>query len=158
MGVDADEIEALLVRYARSIDTKDWKLLRGCFTDDATSDYGVIGSWLGAGDLVTFMEDAHAGMGRTQHLLSNFQIDVDGDSAASTTYVHAVTVLASHPEDWIDTIGTYEDRLRRGPDGWRIAHRTFRPTRTLVSPSLEQASHRHARPAPPGHLHEGTAR
>jgi len=136
MNVDRDEIVALLVRYARAIDTKDWKLLRSCFTDEATTDYGDIGSWRGAGDLVRFMEDAHAGMGPTQHLLSNFQIELDGDHASSLTYVHAVTVLASHPDDWIDTIGTYEDGLRRGGDGWRIAHRTFSTTRTLLSPSL----------------------
>jgi len=136
MGIDQEEIAALLIRYARAIDTKDWKLLRTCFADDAVSDYGDIGSWQGAGDLVAFMEEAHAGMGPTQHLLSNFQIDVIGDQASSLTYVHAVTVLASHPDDWIDTIGTYEDSLRRGADGWRIAHRTFNTTRTLVSPSL----------------------
>jgi len=136
MSVDREEIVALLIRYARAIDTKDWKLLRSCFTEDATSDYGAIGSWRGAGDLVLFMEEAHAGMGPTQHHLSNFQIEVDGDQASSLTYVHAVTVLASHPDDWFDTIGTYEDGLRCGADGWRIAHRTFRTTRTLVSPSL----------------------
>lgn len=136
MSVDSEEIRALLIRYARAIDTKDWRLLRSCFTDEATSDYGDIGSWRGAGDLVRFMEDAHAGMGPTQHLLSNFQIEVSGDRASSCTYVHAVTVLATHPDDWIDTIGTYEDTLHRGTDGWRIVHRTFRTTRTLLSPSL----------------------
>jgi 3-phenylpropionate/cinnamic acid dioxygenase small subunit len=136
MSVDREEILALLIRYALAIDTKDWKLLRSCFTDEASSDYGDIGSWRGAGDLVMFMEDAHAGMGPTQHLLSNFQIEVNGDEASSLSYVHAVTVLASRPDDWIDTIGTYEDRLHRGAGGWRIAHRTFRTTRTLLSPSL----------------------
>ena len=136
MSVDREEIVALLVRYARAIDTQDWKLLRSCFLDEATSDFGDIGSWRGAGDLVLFMEDAHAGMGDTLHLLSNFQIEVDGDRASAITYVNTITVLASHPDDWIDTVGTYEDRLHLGPDGWRIAHRTFRAIRTLPSPSL----------------------
>jgi len=150
MSADSEEIVALLIRYARAIDTQDWRLLRTCFTDDATSDYGDIGSWRGAGDLVRFMEDAHAGMGPTQHLLSNFQVEVDGDGASSLAYVHAVTVLASHPDDWIDTVGTYEDRLERGADGWRIAHRTFRTSRTILSPSLTPAprrtGHREATP------------
>ena len=140
MSVDSEEIVALLVRYARAVDTKDWKLLRSCFTDEATSDYGAIGSWRGAGDLVRFMEDAHAGMGPTQHLLSNFQIETYGDRASASSYVHAVTVLATHPDDWIDTIGTYEDSLCCGTDGWRIAHRTFRTTRTLLSASLTPPS------------------
>ena len=142
MDVEREEIVAVLVRYARAIDAKDWELLRTCFTDDAVSDYAGIGTWHGADDLVAFMVEAHAGMGPTQHLLTNFQIEVAGDRATSLTYVHAVTVLASHPDDWIDTIGAYEDRLHRGHDGWRIARRSFRTTRTLVSPSLTPGSHR----------------
>jgi hypothetical protein len=140
MGVDSEEIVALLVRYARAVDTQDWPLLGTCFTDDVRADYGEIGSWRGAGDLIRFMEDAHAGMGPTQHHLSNFQVDVIGERASSIAYVHAVTVLASHPDDWIDTVGRYEDRLLRGPDGWRITDRTFRTTRTMVSPSLARRS------------------
>jgi 3-phenylpropionate/cinnamic acid dioxygenase small subunit len=146
MSVDSEEIVALLVRYARAVDTKDWALLGSCFTDEATSDYGNIGSWRRAGDLVTFMKDAHAGMGPTQHLLSNFQIEVRGDRASSHTYVHAVTVLATHPDDWIDTIGAYEDSLRCGTEGWRIVHRTFRTTRTLLSPSLTPTTRRNDYP------------
>jgi 3-phenylpropionate/cinnamic acid dioxygenase small subunit len=142
LDVEHEEIVAVLVRYARAVDAKDWELLRTCFTGDATSDYGDIGSWNGVDELVTFMESAHAGMGPTQHLLSNFQIEVEDRRATSLTYVHAVTVLASHPDDWIDTIGAYEDRLRRGADGWQIDHRRFRTTRTLVSPSLTSAPRR----------------
>ncbi len=92
------------------------------------------------------MEDAHAGMGPTQHHLSNFHVEVDGDRASSLAYVHAVTVLASHPDDWIDTVGTYQDRLRCGAQGWQIAHRTFRTTRTLLSPSLTPGSRRQESP------------
>lgn len=37
----ADEIEitALLHRYARAVDAKDWELYRSVFTDDAYIDY-----------------------------------------------------------------------------------------------------------------------
>ena len=146
MDEEREEIVAVLVRYARAIDTKDWELLHTCFTADAACDYGPLGSWPGADDLVVFMEEAHAGMGPTQHLLSNFQIEVTGDRASSLTYVHAVTVLASHPDDWIDTIGTYEDRLRRTAGGWRITDRSFRTTRTVLSPSLTPGPRRADRP------------
>ena len=92
MDEEREEIVAVLVRYARAIDTKDWELLHTCFTADAACDYGPLGSWPGADDLVVFMEEAHAGMGPTQHLLSNFQIEVDGDRASSLTYVHATPI------------------------------------------------------------------
>ena len=92
------------------------------------------------------MAEAHAGMGPTQHLLSNFQVEVGDGRATSLTYVHAVTVLASHPDDWIDTIGTYEDGLDRTAGAWRIARRSFRTTRTVLSPSLTPGPRRVGRP------------
>ncbi len=141
-------VVAVLVRYARAIDTTDWRCFRSCFTDDVVADYGDIGVWQGIDGLTDFMVAAHAGMGRTQHFLSNFQTDIEGDGAVSVSYVHAVTVLASHPEDWIDTIGTYEDELIRDGDGWRIAQRTFRTTRTILSPSLSATPHRQSEPEP----------
>jgi hypothetical protein len=58
----------------------------------------------------------------------------------SLSYVHAVTVLARHLDDWIDTIGTYEDQLERRADGWHITSRIFRVTRTMLSPSLSMDS------------------
>ncbi len=141
MGFDRQGIVDVLVRYARAIDTRDWELFRTCFTDDVTADYGDIGSWQGVEELTTFMVSAHAGMGPTQHCLTNFMIDVEGDRGRSVSYVHAVTVLASHPDDWIDTLGIHEDRLHHRTDGWRITDRTFRTTRIMFSPSLCGGTH-----------------
>ncbi len=134
--MERDGIVDVLVRYARAIDTQDWDLFATCFTDDVVADYGDIGSWHGLDSLTAFMVDAHAGMAATQHLLSNFQIETEGDRAESVTYVHAVTVLANHRDDWIDTVGLYEDRLHNGFGGWRVSSRNFRATRTILSPSL----------------------
>jgi len=134
--MEVESMVAVLVRYARAVDTRDWELLRTCFTDDATCDDGDLGSWRGADELLGFLDEAHAGMGPTQHLLSNFQVDIDGDRAQAITDVHAITVLASHPDDGFDTVGVSEDQLRRGADGWRIAERTLRTTRMVASPSL----------------------
>jgi hypothetical protein len=64
------------------------------------------------------------------------------DGATSLAYVHAATVLGSRPDDWIDTVGTYRGRLRGSARGWRIPHRTFRTTRTLLGPSLTPGSRR----------------
>ncbi|MGD0312011.1 MAG: nuclear transport factor 2 family protein [Acidimicrobiales bacterium] len=140
MGVDRAEIVDVLVRYATAIDTKDWRLFRTCFADEVTANYSDIGSWNGVEDLTAFMVSAHGGMGRTQHSLSNFVIEIAGDQCHSLTYVHAVTVLARHLDDWIDTIGTYEDQLERRADGWHITSRIFRVTRTMLSPSLSMDS------------------
>ena len=41
---DELEITALLYRYARAVDTKDWELYRSVFTDDAHIDYSSAGA------------------------------------------------------------------------------------------------------------------
>ena len=132
----------MLVRYTRAIDTRDWDLFRTCFADDVAADYGDIGSWEGVEALTAFMVSAHAGMGRTQHTLSEIVIDIEGEWSRSVASVHAVTELASGPDEWIDTVGTYEDRLHRVTGGWRITGRVFRVTESSLSPALVADGHR----------------
>jgi 3-phenylpropionate/cinnamic acid dioxygenase small subunit len=133
MASDIDAIRDVLVRYATAIDTRDWQLFRTCFTDDAVTDYGDIGRWSDIDGITGFMEAAHLGFRATNHMLSNFVIDLEGDQARATTYFHAVLAFAGDSEDWIDSVGRYEDTLVRTPDGWRIAERRTHITRMLSS-------------------------
>ena len=78
----------------------------------------------------------HDPMGNTYHRLSNFVIDVDGDTATARTYVHAVLMVT--PDDnapWVDVIGHYDDELVRGADGWRIRRRVTCTPRMLTEES-----------------------
>jgi SnoaL-like domain len=50
--VDHHEITALLYRYARAVDEKDWDLYRSVFTDDAYIDYSSAGAAAGPRDEV----------------------------------------------------------------------------------------------------------
>jgi hypothetical protein len=72
-------------------------------------------------------------MGSTYHRLSNFAIEVNGDTATARTYVHAVLMIT--PDDnglWVDVIGHYDDELVRGADGWRIRRRVTHTPRLLT--------------------------
>jgi len=133
---DGCAVVEVLVRYATAIDTRDWDLLRSCFTDDVAADYGASGRWTDREGIVAFMEGAHAGFGPTNHMLTNFTVRIDGDRARARCSVHAVLAFAADPTAWIDTVGHYEDELVRTSDGWRIAVRTFHPTRMVTSDSL----------------------
>jgi 3-phenylpropionate/cinnamic acid dioxygenase small subunit len=134
---DHDLITDVLVRYATGIDTKDWTLFRTCFTDDVQADYGEgVGSWTGVDAITEYMTVMHADMVDTKHRLTNFVIDVDGDSATASTYVHAVLVVTHDPLTWYEPVGRYEDRLVRTPEGWRISHRLYHSTRMLSSHPL----------------------
>jgi hypothetical protein len=50
--MDELAIAALLYRYARAVDTKDWELYRSVFTDDAYIDYSSAGAAAGSRDEV----------------------------------------------------------------------------------------------------------
>ncbi len=129
---DVAAIERVLVRYATAIDTRDWDLFRSCFAPDLKADYGDYGRWADVDGITAYMERAHLGFEATNHLLSNFVIEVDGDRASAVSYVHVVLVFGGESTSWIDGIGRYEDRLVRTGEGWRIAQRTFHRTRLLV--------------------------
>lgn len=133
MSSDIDAIRDVLIRYATAIDTKDWLLFRTCFTSDAATDYGDIGRWSDIDGITAFMEVSHQGFRATNHMLSNFVIDVDGNRARATTYVHAVLAFDRPEAGSIDAVGRYEDSLVRREDGWRIARRRFLTTRVLRS-------------------------
>ena len=122
------EIERVLIRYATAIDDRDWDLLRSCFTEAPDVEYEDIGTWDHVDQVVAFMDEAHAGIGRSNHRLSNMTVTVDGDQATARTYVHAVLTLAVDPSEWVDAVGSYDDELVRTADGWRIRRRRYRST------------------------------
>jgi 3-phenylpropionate/cinnamic acid dioxygenase small subunit len=136
---DHDLITDVLVRYATGIDTRNWSLFRTCFTTDVHADYGAgVGEWNDSDDITEYMKAMHHDMRDTKHMLSNFVIDVDGDSASASTYVHAVLAVSDDPPVWYEVIGRYVDRLVRTDNEWRISERTFRPTRMLSSDAVNR--------------------
>jgi ketosteroid isomerase-like protein len=124
--LDERDIVAVCVRYATALDTKDWALLRTCFTPDAVTDYGEHGGCNGYEEIETLVRAAIGRMARTQHLLGNFAVTVDGDEARAECYLQAQHVrpeVEGGPNFII--AGRYLDKLVRTTEGWRIAHRTL---------------------------------
>ena len=140
---DRAEITGVLIRYATGIDRRDWELFRTCWTEDTDADYGrKIGHFHGADEITAHMVTAHADMGPTWHRLSNFVIEVDGDSATARTYVHAVLMVnKNHPDRWLDVVSHYDDILARTATGWKISSRRVGKARVLDSgPSPTQGT------------------
>ena len=130
---DHDLIGDVLIRYATGIDTKNWSLFRTCFTDDVNADYGDIGVWSGVDEITDYMAATHARMPRTNHMMSNFSIELGGNHASATSYVHVILVLTEAPLMWIEAVGQYADKLVRATDGWRIRERRYSTSRLLAS-------------------------
>jgi hypothetical protein len=137
---DRADIIDVLVGYATGIDRRDWALFRSLWTDDVDADYGRIGHFRSAEQITEFMAASHARMGSTWHRLSNFDVDVQGDSATARTYLHAVlNVDKDDPDAWLDVIGHYDDTLVRTPAGWKICRRRTGKPRVIgsVPPPLQ---------------------
>ncbi|MFQ5516674.1 MAG: nuclear transport factor 2 family protein [Acidimicrobiia bacterium] len=129
-GLDQDEkdrreIEALLIRYATALDTRDWTLLESCFTPDATADYGqLVGRHEGYPAIERTVRQALASYTATQHLLSNFVIRVDGEEATSVCQLRASHYLPGVPGGEVAVvIGRYHDDLVKNASAWRIRQR-----------------------------------
>lgn len=141
MEADKEQITEVLIRYATGIDSKDWPLLRSCWTDEIDVDYQQLGHFTSPDSLTEVMTRLHENMGPTYHRLSNFVIAVDGDRATVRSYVHAVLMLQpDDPTNWVDALGHYDDVFVRTPDGWRISERVSRTARTLAGGDLATAA------------------
>lgn len=123
---DRIEIQDLLVRYARAIDTQDYALLDTCFTPDAHVDYTTSGGIKGSyPEVRAWLEKALAQFDAMMHFVGNSVVSLDGDTAQAKTYVYNPMGKAG-PDgnvEFFTVVADYVDRLIRTASGWRIEER-----------------------------------
>ncbi|GAB3198750.1 nuclear transport factor 2 family protein [Nocardioides hungaricus] len=126
--VDRLDIEEVLIRYTRAIDTGDWGALDDVFTPDAEIDYTESGgiadsypavkSWLAEVLPAFFPKRMH----------SLHQVDITfpggeqgGDEALATAYFHNPMPMSDGDggEKVVEFGGLYHHTLVRTSDGWR---------------------------------------
>lgn len=130
---DRVAINDLLIHYAYCIDTAQPQRLDEVFSASVEANYGYGdgGEWHGVKDLIAGIGAQVETFEGTAHMISNVRVELDGDSARSTCYVHGWHWLKSEagdPERGADFLftGVYVDDLRREGAGWRIVRRRFR--------------------------------
>ncbi len=116
---DRLEIQSLLAKYARAVDTQDWDLWRSLFTDDAVVDYSSAGAVAGPRDEVAdWLEQALGALPMMQHFISNIEADISGDTAQVRAMFYNPMQLPG-----MDQLsfcgGYYHHTLIRTPAGWR---------------------------------------
>jgi hypothetical protein len=119
-SVDILEIQQLLARYSRSLDTRDWELYRSVFTEDAFIDYAASGGTTGQRDQV--VEWLRKTLGTIDwsgmHYITNIEAEVTGDTAQ-------VRAAVFNPMQFPGMTGLtyfggyYHHDMVRTPDGWR---------------------------------------
>lgn len=119
---DEQEITALLYRYARAVDTKDWATYRSVFTSDAVIDYSSAGAIAGSVDEVTeWLSTGFATIPWTMHYITNIEADIDGDTARVRAMFYNPMQLPGM-SDMSSCGGYYHHQLVRTEDGWRSAN------------------------------------
>jgi hypothetical protein len=133
---DREDIIDLAVRYTWALDTKNVDDLRSVFTPDATATLrGVDCS--GVDSIIARIGGSILRLDRTQHLVGNHQVTVDGDIGTHRCQLVGQHVLegAAGGDNFV-VGGYYEDRVVRTPDGWRIAHRVMQQTWCEGNPTV----------------------
>lgn len=127
---DRLEIDDLLTRYANALDDRDWERWAACFTADARIDYTAAGGIQGSlPEVRAWLEQVMPGFKMTQHLVTNKEIRLDGDTATCRSCLFNPMGVADGDGMMVFLeCGTYRDRLVRTAAGWRIAERVEQPT------------------------------
>jgi hypothetical protein len=132
-AADELEVQRVLYDYAWACDNKDWGLLASVFTSDAHLDYSSTGGPAGGREeVVGWLRESLSQLPVIQHVVSNFQIDVQGDRAMGRAMFYTAARLPGL-EVMLTTGGYYDLDFRREADDWKIT-RLFEDNRWM-SPS-----------------------
>ncbi|ARR54714.1 hypothetical protein HY78_15370 [Rhizorhabdus wittichii DC-6] len=125
---DREAIRSRLILYGFAVDSLRWDLFDEIFAAEGLHvRHGEREPWT---DLATFKRDFeiyHRIFDSTRHSMTNFLIEVDGDTARSITYgqYRLVRFGAEGGDHWYGE-GWYEDEHVRTPAGWRLRRRQSR--------------------------------
>jgi hypothetical protein len=139
---DEKEIQDLLIAYERTLDTRDFKAYSELFTKDGEWSGGMGTATGGPQEIYNLMTRGRGGnggnaatgtgaaagarrqptigWGSTYHIMSNFKVDIDGDTAKASSRWTFITAARG---PGINLAGRYEDTLAREDGRWKFKKR-----------------------------------
>lgn len=124
---DIAAIHRLKHAYFRCLDLKRWEEFATLFVPEATGAYGKDLRFGSRDEIVHYMRTNMPADLITMHQAHHPEIEVDGDTATGTWYLHD-KVFALAYDFALEGAAFYEDRYVRTPEGWRIAHTGYKRT------------------------------
>jgi hypothetical protein len=119
---DRIEIENVIIRYTRAIDTGEWDKLDTVFTADAQIDYTESGGITETFDKVKpwLAEMLPAFFPARMHTLGQVDIAIDGDTATASAYFHnPMPTGEGESAKVVEVGGLYHHEMVRTAEGWR---------------------------------------
>lgn len=135
---DRMEIQDLLFDYCDAIDSKNFDALDDIFTPDAFIDYTCFGGPKGRyPEIKAYLKKALPNFPKYQHMVGNYRIQIDGDTATARTICHNPMVMKNADgEEQVAFYGLwYADKLVRTDAGWRLCERVEDPAYTHNVPA-----------------------
>jgi SnoaL-like domain len=126
---DRLEIQQLITDYSTAIDTRRFDDLDAVFTQDAYIDYTALGGIEGSyPEVKAWLAEVLPNFPMYAHMLGNFSVRIDGDTASSRTICFNPMVLpvvpAKKDQEQVMFCGLwYDDEFSRTADGWRMTRR-----------------------------------
>jgi SnoaL-like domain len=119
-------LQALRINFAQGIDERNWALLENTLAEEVLVDYtdlGVPPSMMKKNEVVNLLKSSIKDGLKTQHYLSNYKFDIEGNEAKGTVYVFARHYLPSADGtsgDAFDLNARYIDSFIKTENGWKI--------------------------------------
>ena len=121
---DRFEIQQLLIDYSTAIDTRRFDDLDRVFTHDAYIDYRAMGGIDGRfPEVKAWLAQVLPNFPAYAHMLGNFDVRIDGDTASSRTICFNPMVLGGEQNQILYCGLWYEDEFIRTAEGWRMSRR-----------------------------------
>jgi uncharacterized protein (TIGR02246 family) len=122
--VEIEAIKAVKYRYVRAVDTRDWELLAGVLTEDATAAYasGKL-SYDGRDAIVGFLRDSMPPAEMlTSHRVHQPEIEVTSPTTATGTWGLDDVVIFPNGNLALRGAAFYFDQYRKVDGEWKISH------------------------------------
>jgi hypothetical protein len=121
---DRLEIQQLLIDYSTAIDRRRFDDLDRVFMPDAYIDYRVFGGVEGQyPEVKAWLAEVLPNFPSYSHMLGNFDVRIDGDTASSRTICFNPMVLGGEKKQVLFCGIWYIDAFVRTPEGWRMTRR-----------------------------------
>jgi ketosteroid isomerase-like protein len=136
---DREAITRLCLELSNCLDARDLAGYAARFTDDGEWA-GVVGRAVGPAAIEALLGDYckpwESEGHRTYHTTHDLIIDLAGDTARATSkWQHIRRRKNDEPELW--HLGTYDDRFRRTPLGWRFTRRAAYAAIPWIEPKFQ---------------------
>jgi len=121
---DRAAIQDLRFRYHIAVNDRELDSIGSLFTEDATVDFGGIGSARGRKQIEALYEQVVGGAPFVKQFIHNHTITLNGDRASGLSYLEAKTV--THGESYM-VAARFDDEYLRDRGEWRFVRLALVP-------------------------------